>query len=99
MSPPRKPYPVPGVIWASLPLPALLLDAEARIVEVNPAAENFFNLSDKALRGQPAFDRLAINAPIEDALARARANRAPNARRCNARFILPRCRTTPTSSC
>jgi len=77
MSPPRKPYPVPGVIWASLPLPALLLDAEARIVEVNPAAENFFNLSDKALRGQPAFDRLAINAPIEDALARARANRAP----------------------
>lgn len=77
MSPARKPLPVPGVIWASLPLPALLLDAEARIVEVNPAAETFFNLSDKALRGQPAFDRLAIDAPIEDALARARANRAP----------------------
>ena len=73
----RLPYPVPGVIWASLPLPTLLIDAQARILEVNPAAETFLNTSDKALRGQPAFDRLSIDAPMEEALSRARANRAP----------------------
>lgn len=77
MTPLRRPYPVPGVIWASLPLPALLLDLDARILEVNPAAETFLNMSDKALRGQPAFDRLAIDAPIEDAMARVRANQSP----------------------
>lgn len=77
MTPYRLPYPVPGVIWASLPLPTLLLDSQARILEVNPAAETFLNTSDRALRGQPAFDRLAIDAPIDEALARARANQSP----------------------
>ena len=55
----------------------LLIDAQARILEVNPAAETFFNTSDKALRGQAAFDRLSIDAPMEEALARARANQSP----------------------
>ena len=73
----RAPYPVPGVIWASLPLPTLLIDANALILEANPAAETFLNTSDKALRGQPAFDRLAIDAPMEEALLRARANQSP----------------------
>ena len=31
MTPYRMPYPVPGVIWASLPLPTLLIDPQARI--------------------------------------------------------------------
>ena len=66
MTPYRMPYPVPGVIWASLPLPTLLIDPQARILEANPAAETFLNTSDKALRGQPAFDRLAIDAPMEE---------------------------------
>lgn len=73
----RAPYPVPGVIWASLPIPALLIDAQARIVEVNPAAESFLNASTRSLLDQPAWDRLSIDAPMEEALARARANRAP----------------------
>ena len=77
MTPYRMPYPVPGVIWASLPLPTLLIDSQARILEVNPAAETFLNTSDRALRGQPAFDRLSIDAPMEEALARARANQSP----------------------
>jgi two-component system nitrogen regulation sensor histidine kinase GlnL len=72
----RAPYPVPGVIWASLPIPALLIDAESRIIEINPAAENFFNASMRSLKGQPAFDRLSIDAPMEEALERARANQA-----------------------
>ncbi len=47
------------------------------ILEVNPAAETFLNASAAALRGQPAFDRLSIDAPMEEALARARANQSP----------------------
>ncbi|CAN1537047.1 NtrB Signal transduction histidine kinase, nitrogen specific [Paracoccaceae bacterium] len=73
----RAPYPVPGVIWASLPFPTLLIDPAARILEANPAAETFLNMSAKALRGQRAFDRLSIDAPMQDALARARANQSP----------------------
>jgi two-component system nitrogen regulation sensor histidine kinase GlnL len=73
----RPPYPVPGVVWASLPLPAFLIDEAGRIAEVNPAAELFLNASDRTLAGLPVFDRLHIDAPMDEALARARANRAP----------------------
>ena len=77
MMPYRSPYPVPGVIWASLPFPTLLIDRSALIIEANPAAETFLNTSQKALRGQPVLDRLSIDAPMEEALARARANQSP----------------------
>ena len=73
----RPPYPVPGVIWASLPMPSLLVDAAGLIHEANPAAETFLNASARTLRGQPALDRLAIDAPMEEAMARARANQSP----------------------
>lgn len=77
MTPYRTPYPVPGVVWASLPLPALLIGPDNRIAEVNPAGEIFLNASSKSLMGQPAFDRLAIDAPMDEALARARVNQSP----------------------
>jgi len=77
MTPYRTPYPVPGVVWASLPLPALLIGPDNRIAEVNPAGETFLNASSRSLMGQPAFDRLAIDAPMEEALSRARANQSP----------------------
>lgn len=77
MTPYRSPYPVPGVIWASLPLPALLIGPDGRIAEVNPAGELFLNASSRSLMGQVAFDRLSIDAPMEEALARARANQSP----------------------
>ncbi|WP_149587051.1 two-component system sensor histidine kinase NtrB [Tabrizicola flagellatus] len=77
MTPYRAPYPVPGVIWASLPFPTLLIDQGGTILEANPAAETFLNTSQKALRGQPVFDRLAIDAPMDEALARVRANQSP----------------------
>lgn len=73
----RTPYPVPGVIWASLPIPALLIDPSSHISEVNPAAEIFLNASSKQLMGQPSLDRLAIDAPMEEAFQRARANQSP----------------------
>jgi two-component system, NtrC family, nitrogen regulation sensor histidine kinase GlnL len=77
MTPYRPPYPVPGVIWASLPLPALLIDPADRIYEVNPQGEIFLNASMRSLVGQPLLDRLHIDAPMEEAITRARANHSP----------------------
>jgi two-component system nitrogen regulation sensor histidine kinase GlnL len=77
MTPYRLPYPVPGVIWASLPIPALLIGPDGRITEVNPAGETFLNASSRSLLGQPALDRLSIDAPMDEAFARARANQSP----------------------
>lgn len=71
------PCPVPGAIWAALPLPSLLVDETATIREANPAAETFLNASARSLRGQPLLDRLSIDAPMEEALARARSNQSP----------------------
>lgn len=62
------------ILWASLPVPAILIDAEDRLIDLNPAAEHFLNTSEKMLRGQPIFDRLAIDAPLEQVFARVRAN-------------------------
>lgn len=76
MSAYRSPYPVPGVIWASLPLPSLLVSDAGLILEANSAAEAFLNASTRALTGQPVLDRLAIDAPMEEAMARVRANQA-----------------------
>lgn len=77
MTPYRTPYPVPGVVWASLPIPALLVGPDGRIAEVNPAGELFLNASSRSLMGQPALDRLSIDAPMDEAFARARANQSP----------------------
>ena len=68
--------PAPGIIWSSLPIPALLIDGDDLVSEVNPAAELFLNLSARALRGQPLLERLAISAPLEEIFVRVRANRA-----------------------
>jgi len=64
-------------VWTSLPVPALVLDAADRIVRTNPAAEGFLMASARALAGQPVWDRLAVDAPLEAALARARRDGAP----------------------
>ena len=64
MSTYRSPWPVPGVIWASLPLPALLVGPDGMIREANPAAESFLNASAKSLFGQPVLDRIMIDAPM-----------------------------------
>ena len=39
-------------IWASLPMPALLIDEKDRIVAANPAAETFLNTSAKSISVQ-----------------------------------------------
>ncbi len=64
-------------IWASLPIPALLIDAQDLIQDTNPAAEFFLNTSSRALAGVPVWDQLAVDAPLEEALARARSTGTP----------------------
>lgn len=64
-------------LWVSLPVPAFVLDPQDRIARINPAAEGFMMSSARALVGEPVWDRLAVNAPLEDAFERARANDAP----------------------
>lgn len=66
----------PGIIWTSLPIPAIIVDAQDRMVEINPAAEDFLNISARTLRGQPVYDRIAFAAPLEELLARVRLNRS-----------------------
>ncbi|MCA2010636.1 PAS domain-containing sensor histidine kinase [Cereibacter sphaeroides] len=80
MTPRPAPTPVPGAIFAALPMPAFLTAAEngqERILDCNSAAEQFCSASSPMLRGEPAFDRLLIDAPMDEAVERARRNRAP----------------------
>ena len=73
-------FPVTGAIWAALPVPAFLIvrqDGCETLLECNPAAEVFMGASSAQLAGAPAFTRLSIDAPVGEAAARARANRAP----------------------
>jgi len=66
-----------SVIWASLPTPALILDEHDRIARLNPAAEGFLLSSAKAMQGQPVWDKINVDAPLEQAFERARAHGAP----------------------
>ncbi|WP_138464930.1 nitrogen regulation protein NR(II) [Poseidonocella sp. HB161398] len=59
-------------LWASLPIPAFLLNADDTIADITPTAEAFLNMSDKALIGFPIWDKLMIDAPLEDSFARVR---------------------------
>ncbi|PSL17343.1 two-component system sensor histidine kinase NtrB [Shimia abyssi] len=64
-------------IWNSLPVPALLVDVTDTIVAINPAAEGFLNASSKTMAGQPIWDKVMIDAPLEEAFHRARSNGTP----------------------
>ncbi|MFB9150550.1 two-component system sensor histidine kinase NtrB [Roseovarius ramblicola] len=64
-------------LWTSLPVPALVVDAADRIVRINPAAEGFMLVSQRAVAGEPLWDRLAVDAPMEEAFERARQSGAP----------------------
>lgn len=64
-------------IWASLPVPGFLIDEANCIVDANAAAETFLNESSRSLIGAPFLDRLAIDAPLEEAFFRVRENLSP----------------------
>ena len=64
-------------LWPSLPMPAFLIGPDDRIVEINPAAEQFLNASARSVRGAPIFDRLAVDAPVGGVLDRVRRDESP----------------------
>jgi two-component system nitrogen regulation sensor histidine kinase GlnL len=64
-------------LWASLPIPALVIDADNRIEAVNSAAETFLNLSSRSLMGKDLMDRISIDAPVADTVARVRRHLSP----------------------
>jgi two-component system nitrogen regulation sensor histidine kinase GlnL len=66
-----------ATLWTALPIPAVVIDAEDRIAEVNPAAEQFLNASARSLTGSPVWDKIFVDAPLEEAFARVRSGRAP----------------------
>ena len=64
-------------VWASLPVPALVIDADDRIARINPAAEGFLVHSARTLTGARVWDRLSVDASLEAAFADARESGAP----------------------
>lgn len=64
-------------LWASLPIPAVLVDGNDQITDLNAVAENFLNASAKSLLGSPVWDRIAVDAPLEEAFDRARNQGTP----------------------
>lgn len=66
-----------SAIWSSMPVPALLVDRDDNILNLNPAAETFLNASTKSMAGQPIWDKVMIDAPLEDAFHRARQHGTP----------------------
>lgn len=67
----------PGDIWTSLPVPAVVIGADDGIRDVNPAAEGFLNVSAKSVLGQPVWDVIAVDDPLEIAFDRARSSGTP----------------------
>lgn len=61
-------------LWASLPIPALILDDEDRILESNAVAESFLNSSSKMLAGASVWDKVMIDSPLETSFERVRSN-------------------------
>lgn len=66
-----------GAIWASLPVPGFLIDADDLIQDVNSAGEGFLNASCKAAMGQKVWDQIIVDAQIVQAFERARASGTP----------------------
>ncbi len=72
--------PATGSIWAALPVPAMMIGQQngvESVVDCNPAAEQYFSLSRRAVLGQALARLIETDAPLHAALMRCRANRAP----------------------
>ncbi|MEM9582090.1 MAG: ATP-binding protein [Pseudomonadota bacterium] len=64
-------------LWTSLPLPALVIAPDNAIHDANTAMETFLNLSARSMIGTPVWDKLHVDAPLEDAVMRIRRDDAP----------------------
>lgn len=61
-----------AAIWASLPVPVLLIDVHDRICDLNSAAEEFLDAPAHAVNGHRVWDRISVDVTIADATSRAR---------------------------
>lgn len=61
-------------IWASLPIPCVVLDEKNLIKDINPAAEGFFNSSKRSLDGVYLWHRLIIEQSLKENFTKAREN-------------------------
>ena len=66
-----------AALWVSMPIPAIIICAKNKIMDLNPAAEIFMNASSKVLLGTPVWDNLMVDAPLDEAVDRVRKNLAP----------------------
>ncbi|MBC7479333.1 MAG: PAS domain-containing sensor histidine kinase [Pseudorhodobacter sp.] len=66
----------PDTIWQSLPMPALLIASDDRILNANLAAETFLNASAKSITGERVTQRTALDDSLRHALQRCRANKS-----------------------
>lgn len=64
-------------LWASLPIPTLLIAGDDTILQSNSAAESFLNLSAKQLTQASLWDTILIDAQLENPFVRARKSRTP----------------------
>ena len=66
----------PDTIWQSLPIPALLIASDDRILNANLAAETFLNASARSIAGELVTRRIAADDSLRHALQRCRANKS-----------------------
>ena len=64
-------------IWASLPVPAFIIDSVDAIRDINPPAEQFLNASARTTRDQQVNERLSTDAPLQATFARVRSGLSP----------------------
>ena len=66
-----------GAIWSSLPVPVLVIGEKDIISEINPAAEGFLNMSERALVGTSLWRCISINTQVSESFERVRENLTP----------------------
>ncbi|MHC0052847.1 two-component system sensor histidine kinase NtrB [Actibacterium sp. D379-3] len=64
------------IVWSALPVPALILDGDNRISQINPAAEEFINTSIRSVKGAQVWEKLTIAALLGEAFDRVRLNQS-----------------------
>ena len=70
-------YPeITDAIWASMPVPSVVYDNHERIVEINPAAESFFNVSRRSMVGSFLWHRLILEEHLRENFSYALGNAA-----------------------
>ena len=63
-------------LWASLPMPAFLVDQNVRILSLNPSAEGFVNASSKSMIGQYLWHSILVEKRVEESFSVAQQQRS-----------------------